>query len=463
MGGRHFRLRWGVVLALVIVDGLWHDAWAIPAFTRKFDLPCSQCHTIPPTLNDFGETFRTGGYRMAGLAEQVPETLREQVRRELPEDLHPAYLPLSARVVMGYRYRSRDHQDTDLGEAKLKTRTSGLERFDLMAGGLLTPDVNFYITYQPTVTNADLETSAGQEGRVESAWIRFNDVAVTLPILNLRPKVNVKVGSFELDVPASRYRRYTLSTYPIFGYFSPGNAAADDPDTTLDWSRAQLGAEVSGHGPGNASLSLALINGTNGHADSNKAFDYYLRGTLPVAENRFGGFVYWGTAASDFQFTPGGDPIAGTGISNHSFRRFGVDGDFKSAPLRVLGLLEYGTDSAGLFGGSDPQSASFGGGYIEVQYDLLKERSLMGVVRYDIIRNSGRFLFLDFQQGDATTDAQKGDLDAITLAARYDLIETTRLSLIIHGEYSHEKTKGTSVDGHDETDNRMTVAVDLML
>jgi predicted lipid-binding transport protein (Tim44 family) len=98
-----------------------------------------------------------------------------------------------------------------------------------------------------------------------------------------------------------------------------------------------------------------------------------------------------------------------------------------------------------------------------VQYDLLKERSLMGVLRYDIIRTSGQFLFLSFQQGDATTDAQKGDLDAVTLAARYDLIETTRLALIIHGEYSHEKTKGTSVDGHDETDNRFSVVVDLML
>jgi hypothetical protein len=459
MGGRTFRLRWGVVLALVIVDGLWHGAWAIPAFTRKFDLPCRQCHTIPPTLNDFGESFRTNGYRMDGLTENLPEALREQVRKELPEDMHPAYLPLSARAVMGYQYRSRDHQDTDLGEAKIQTRTSGLERLDLMAGGLLTKDVNFYVTYQPAVANADLDTSTGQDGHVESAWIRFNDLPVG------GSKLNLKVGAFELDVPISRYRRYTLSTYPIFGYFPAGSAAADDPKTTLDWSRAQLGGEVSGQGPWNTSLSVALINGTNGHADSNKAFDYYLRGTLPVAENRYGAFLYWGTAASDFQFTPAGDPIAGTGMSNHTFYRAGVDGDFKVhvAPLRVLGLLEYGRDSAGLFGGSDPQDAAFGGGYVEVQYDLRKERSLMGVLRYDIIRNSGRFLFLNFGQGDATTDSKTGDLDAITLAARYDLIETTRLALIIHGEYSHEKTKGTSVDFHDETDNRMTVAVDLML
>lgn len=461
MVGRKNRVRWGLwaaMIAFAVVDGWWHDAWAIPAFTRKFDMSCRQCHTVPPALNAFGEAFRAGGYRMTGLEEKVPEALREQVRKEAPEDLHPAYWPLSARSIFGYSYRSRDHQDTRLGEAKVQTRTSGIERVDLMLGGLLTRDVNFLVTYRPTVANADLGTSEGQNGEMESAWIRFNDLPARQYF-----KFDLKVGEFELDMPASRYRRHSLTSYPIYGYFPAGSAAADDPETTLDWSRAQRGAEMSGHAPWDLSYSFALINGTNGRADSNKSFDYYARVSRPLEEHRVGGFIYWGTASTNFQFTPTGDPIAGTGQSNETFYRLGVDADLNAAPLRVLGLLAYGSDSAGLFGGSEPQSASFGGGFLEVQYDLLSDWSLMGVLRYDIIRNSGRFFLLNFRQGDASTESKRGDLDGVTLAVRYDFVETSRLALIVHGEYSHLKTKETSVDGNDTTNNRFTVAVDLML
>ncbi|MFZ5874852.1 MAG: hypothetical protein ACOYXU_00455 [Nitrospirota bacterium] len=364
-------------------------------------------------------------------------------------DFDRTYWPLSARTMFGYSYQSRDHQDTDLGEAKVQTRGSGTERFDLLLGGSLTQNINFFARYEPAVANADLGTPEGQDGELESVWIRINDI----PVKTL--KINLKFGTFELDVPVSRYRRHTLTTYPIYGYFPSGSAAADDPDTTLDWSRAQRGAEVSGLAPRDLSYSLALINGTNGRGDSNNAFDYYLRVAGPVDRHRVGGFLYWGTAPTNFQFTPTGDPIPGTGQSNKNFYRLGLDGDIRTEPIRVLTVVEYGSDSSGLFGGSDPRSASFGGGFVEMQYDLLAEQSLLWALRYDVIRN--------FNQGDATTDKKTGDLDGVTWAVRYDWVDTGRLAVILHGEYSHVKTKATSVDGNDQTDNRFTVAFDLML
>ncbi len=440
---------WWVAAALVIAEGLFHEAGAIPAFSRKYDIDCTHCHSLPPALNAFGDTFRAQGFRMAGLEERLPEELRDQVRKEDPEDLPPSYWPLSARVVMGYRYQSLDHQDTDRGEAQVKTRTSGVERFKLMMGGLLTDTVSFYVTYLPTVTNIALDSSDPQDGELEFAWIRLNDLSGL--------ELDVTLGSFELDVPVSRYRRHSLSTYPIYGYFPDGSAAADDPETTLDWSQRQLGAAVSGRDPWwGLEASLALVNGTNGHADSNTAFDYYLRVARPLADHRVGGFLYLGTAATDFQFTPAGDPIAGTGSGNEPFYRLGVDGSFLvQAPLRLQGLVLYGHDSSGLFNGSDPQSATFAGGFLELQYDLLAEWSSILILRYDFVRN--------FDQGDALTDQKTGNLDGATVAARYRMFETSRLALLFHGEYSHVNTKLTSVDGNDQIDNRMTVAFDLML
>lgn len=455
--GERLRWVWCMVAVLVIAESVFQEAWAIPAFTRKFDIECGYCHNVTPALNEFGETFRAQGYRMGALAERFPEELRDQVRKEDPEDFPPSYWPLSARVIMGYRYQSLDHQETDRGEAKVQTKTSGVERFKFMMGGILTEKVNFYLTYLPTVTNAALDSADPQDGELEFAWIRFNDLSVG------SSTVNLKLGSFELDVPMSRYRRHSLSAYPIYGYFPPGSAAAADPETTLDWSEHQLGAEVSGQAPWwDLRYSLALINGTNGHADSNSAFDYYLRVSGPPADRRVGGFLYWGTAATDFQYTPidppvvgTSDPIEGTGSGNKTFYRVGMDGSILAQePLRLHGLLLYGSDSAGLFG-RNAQEATFVGGFLEAQYDLLKEWTTMLVLRYDVVRN--------LNQGDALADQKGGDLDGVTIAARYRLFETSRLALLFHGEYSHVKTKFTSVDGNDQNDNRMTVAFDLML
>src|SRR5438874_10734558 len=42
-----------------------HDAaHAIPAFARKFNLPCQTCHSAPPYLNATGRKFMEAGYRM---------------------------------------------------------------------------------------------------------------------------------------------------------------------------------------------------------------------------------------------------------------------------------------------------------------------------------------------------------------------------------------------------------------
>ena len=185
------------LLAVTAVTGVVRDASAIPAFTRKFDMDCSHCHTVAPGLNDFGEKFRDHGHQIAGLADSLPEELRDhgnqqssvalEVRKEDPEDLHPAYWPISLRAVLGYRQRSLDHQDTVAGEAKIKTRGSGIDRLELMWGGLLAKDVNFYLTYRPSVANAafgeparvvhTVDAPGGQEGELESAWVRFDNLA----------------------------------------------------------------------------------------------------------------------------------------------------------------------------------------------------------------------------------------------------------------------------------------------
>src|SRR5438034_1123639 len=38
-------------------------AEAVPAFSRRFAVSCSACHTTPPRLNETGYRFRAAGFR----------------------------------------------------------------------------------------------------------------------------------------------------------------------------------------------------------------------------------------------------------------------------------------------------------------------------------------------------------------------------------------------------------------
>ncbi|MEO5657194.1 MAG: hypothetical protein ABIO65_13040, partial [Nitrospiria bacterium] len=424
------------------------DAWAIPAFSGKLDLDCGQCHIVAPALNDFGEAFRDHGYRIADVEARLPDAVRERATQETAPDRSPAYWPISLRTALGYRLRSRDSLDTDLGEAKLKTRGFGIDRLDVASGGRLADQLAFYLFYRPTLTNT-FSQDAEQAGTLESAWLRFNrQIGGTA--------FSLKMGAFEMDVPVSSRRRVTLSDYPIYGYFTPDGMATDDPDAILNWSRPQLGLEVMGRRPSGLRYSLAIINGTNVQADQDTALDYYGRAAYPLGDHRFGGFVYWGSGPTRFQTTGGGViPIPGSGTGKAAFYRLGFDGDVRIPPLRLLAVGLYGSDGRKFFGGINSKDATFAGGFLEAQYDVLKDWSTLLVFRYDMIRSLG--------QGDAQAPKKRGDVDGATVAARYRFLETDRLSVIFHGEYSHVETKLMSVDGNDQIENRVTAAFDVMM
>ncbi len=52
-----------ILLAAVLLPAP-KPANAIPAFARKYGLPCSACHIGWPELNNFGQVFRDNGYQM---------------------------------------------------------------------------------------------------------------------------------------------------------------------------------------------------------------------------------------------------------------------------------------------------------------------------------------------------------------------------------------------------------------
>ena len=70
---------------------------AIPAFARKYGLPCSACHTAWPELNNFGQVFRDNGYQLMN-------------DRDSPIWQNPSYFPI---IVPDHtQLASREHQQS---------------------------------------------------------------------------------------------------------------------------------------------------------------------------------------------------------------------------------------------------------------------------------------------------------------------------------------------------------------
>src|ERR1700751_4885695 len=59
--------------------------YAIPAFARKYGLPCSACHIGWPILNNFGLAFRDNGYQLGN-------------DKDSPIYKNRAYFPITFRV-----------------------------------------------------------------------------------------------------------------------------------------------------------------------------------------------------------------------------------------------------------------------------------------------------------------------------------------------------------------------------
>ena len=89
-----------------------HDADAIPAFARKYQLSCSTCHAPFPRLKPFGEEFAARGFRMEDPAQEPTRATYDvgdpmlKLFRELPAGRAPGRLRL-LRAGRGGRGRLR--------------------------------------------------------------------------------------------------------------------------------------------------------------------------------------------------------------------------------------------------------------------------------------------------------------------------------------------------------------------
>src|SRR5512146_1373491 len=192
----------GALLAVCLVLGCAPSAFGIPAFARKYGLPCSACHEAWPKLNVFGQTFKDNGYQLMN-------------DRDSPIWQNPSYWPVAVRNTPNWHRESINKVAVDiptgLAEQKVNTHGFDLSGLDILSGGTLYNNISFLLV--PSMENT------GEFG-LESAWVRFDNLLKS-------PWLNFKFGKFELDNIISEKRIMNLSNeggaYQLYHFIPAGD------------------------------------------------------------------------------------------------------------------------------------------------------------------------------------------------------------------------------------------------
>lgn len=428
-----FRLRVVVmfVSVLAVLLSLLPPAQAIPAFARKYGLPCSACHEAWPKLNDFGIAFRDRGYQLGN-------------EKDSPIWQNPGYWPITFRITPQWHRESTSSQVVDtvpgdpaLGQTFQNVTTHGFDfgGLDIWAAGTLYKDISFSV-----LPSSDSSGSF----HFENVFVRFDN-------LFRNPWVNVKLGKFELDNLVSEKRMLFLSSnggfYYVYHYlpfreaqFRDSNPPITQLSPAFGIGDNQLGVELSGHSENSYTrYSVALLSSNEGNSGlPNRSYDGWASfnqgfqvGKLGV--QRVGGFAYFGQRPTFFN-TSLGTPILGEGLGNKSFYRAGLTSLIYVKRLDFSGVFVHGWDNAFLGTGTaanaplpaGAQAPTWNGGFVETHFTYSPQ--LIFVQRNEFVRMS--------RQVFRTDPHDLGDVDVYSFGLRYYPFMFSRAGLAIHTEYS---------------------------
>jgi hypothetical protein len=416
---------------------------AIPAFARKYGMPCSACHEAWPKLNYFGQNFKDNGYQMMN-------------ERDAPIFQQAAYWPVAFRITPNWHRESVNRTDitnpatTLTTEGQLTTHGFDLSGMDILAAGTLAKNISFLLV--PSADNLGAF-------HFESANVRFDNLLHS-------SWLNVKVGKFELDNVISEKRILTLSNnggfYQIYHFVPIGDING------FGLGDNQLGAELSGHSKNDYtrySISLLSSNDGNVGLPNGHGYDTFVTASQAfeagsLGLQRVGAFAYIGRAPT-FASTTAGGTAFGDGLGQKSFYRAGVFGLFYIKKLDFMTIYTHAEESAFLGTGTPafadlPAGARgpiWNGGMIETHYTWNPQFILIN--RYELIRMSRQAL--------ATNPGNLGDIDSLTFGYRYYPFMSSRAGFAFHNEYAIVRQRGVApISLNDVTSSSVFIGFDFI-
>ena len=357
----------GAALLMVV-----RPAHAIPAFARKYGLPCSACHEAWPMLNNFGQTFKDNGYQLGN-------------DRDAPIYQQPAYWPIMFRVSTNLASGEQQSRAGGQGPGQRQERLGGVHGHGVGVRCWRRRHRDSGHAVQETSRSLCSRLSGTQVLVWHKRWVRLDNLFKS-------SWLNVKMGKFELDEPISQERTLTLSNtgalYYNYFFTPPG-----DNNFFTGIGNFQLGAEVSGHSENDYTrYSVAVVSNNNGATGLQASQSYNLYTNFNQAFEvsglglqRVGVYSYFGQSPTFYQ-TSGGNPIPGTGMGNRGFYRVGAYGQWYVGQVRFSNILRArarqrfpGQCSAGESTSTscrqEQWARSWNGGFVEAHYTTILDLS----------------------------------------------------------------------------------------
>lgn len=357
-------MRFIVAVVLVLGASVADRADAgIPAFARRYRLPCGSCHDPIPRLTAFGEYFLENGYAIAP-GDTTGTTANGDSLLVLSQ-----VLPLAIRFDAYVRYVSGQG-----GRSDFQTPYA----VKLLSGGVVARNISYYLYL--------MLSEDGTTGSLEDANVTFNEVLGT--------PVSLTVGQFQIIDPIwKRELRVTVADYEILRH-RPGNSLAN-----LTYDRGLL---ASFRPTTSTGLFAAVVNGNGIGEAQGGSFDSDRpkAGMLAITQNfgplRLSLFGYTGTQRLD----------TGTGTIGNRTRMAGPGVFYRAGPVDVAAQYVYRDDRDPAFTGV-PTDAVTRGGFAEVSwYPRGRGGRLLLTALYNAVESS------DF------ADAESATLNVSWLQAR---------------------------------------------
>lgn len=243
-----------IFTAFIMMCGVG-QAWAIPAFARKYKTSCTTCHTIFPKLSPFGEQFRRNGYRFPGIdsdavkAEPIPLGTDEQ-KKMFPHAVWPATLSPFPAFALGLNGQVVIHPDRGSSggaadNGAVFNADNIIEEAHLWTAGSIDDSITYFaeLTFSPD----------GVE--VENASLHFGDLIGPDHAVNIA--VGKRIGTLTSFGPHSTYvSDMALPMVPVTGLYG----ATSDP---LLFGDNHQGIEVNGVLGGRFNYAVGVAGGTN--------------------------------------------------------------------------------------------------------------------------------------------------------------------------------------------------------
>lgn len=323
-----------IVLIVLLIPS--RNAYAIPAFARKYQISCQVCHSPAlPRLKGFGEEFASNGFRLTEY--ESPRYFIQQAGDDKLSLLRE--LPLAIRIDGFASYNFGNQGSTDFGAPfALK----------ILSGGEISDKLSYYFYF--------LFNERGSVAGIEDAFLIYNDF--------LGSGINLYFGQFQVSDPLFKSElRYTLEPYKIYGA-APGNSTAD-----LKYDRGIIFEKGFKTG---TTLTGQIVNGCGiGEADENYLFDkdkfknFMLRLNQSVGKSVSAGFFAY--TGKELLHDPGSIYADVT----NDIRMYGPDLKINIDEKVILNMQYVWRTDLGVFplsGGEPYEEVKTNGGFAELIY-----------------------------------------------------------------------------------------------